>query len=61
MFACGVFKDIKMIHWENSPLIHGWEATTKYFNKLWTDRTAFSSREEGVRPFENAATLVNAR
>ena len=62
MYACDVFTDYKMEKWENGdPMAQGWVATTAYFDQLWTNRITFSSREEGVRPFESAATIVDAR
>ena len=47
MYPCGVFTARKMVKWENSePTAQGWAAITASFYQLWTDRIAFSSREE---------------
>ena len=51
MYAYGVFTNGKMVKWENGdPTAQWWEATTAYFNKIWTDMITFSQGREESAP-----------
>lgn len=55
-----LFTNCKMTVWENSsPTIYELVPTAKPFAKLWTNRITFLERENGARPFDNAATVNN--
>ena len=61
MYHSGVSKKVELILWENNPRLQTWDETTKYFDKLWVDRSAFSAREECAPTFESAGSVVDRR
>ena len=61
MYRSGIFKQVELMLWENTPSLQTWDETRIYFDKLWVDRSEISAREEDARPFESAVSVVDSR
>ena len=57
MNKSGVFKEIKLLAWDNTRSLQTWPETTNFFSKIWVDRMAYRRQQEGERPFDSALAL----